>query len=57
MIYRSRKREFDASALVFIGIILIFVTTIVCVTTAVTRSDEYKHIEKMEQIKACKEEE
>ena len=57
MIYRSRRREFDAGALVFVGMILIFITTIVCVTINEARSAEYKHIEKMEQIRACKEEE
>lgn len=55
MIYRSRRREFDAGALVFVGMILIFITTIICVTINEARSAEYKHIEKMEQIRACKE--
>lgn len=54
MIYRSSKREFDAGVLVFIG--AIFITIIICVTTIVARFADYKHIEKMEQIKTCKEE-
>jgi len=55
MIYRSSKREFDAGVLVLVGLIIF--TAIICVTTIVSRSADYKHIEKMEQIKTCKEEE
>lgn len=57
MIYRSRHREFDAGALVFVGMILFFITVIICVAINEARSAEYRHIEKMEQIKTCKEEE
>lgn len=56
MIYRSNRREFDAGALVLIGAILVFITIIVCVSINEARTDEYRHIEKMEQIKTCKEE-
>lgn len=57
MIYRSRRREFDAGALVFVGMILFSIAVIICVAINEARSAEYRHIEKMEQIKACREEE
>ena len=55
MIYRSRHREFDAGALVLAS--LISITVIICITIIGARTAEYKHIEKMEQLKTCKEEE
>lgn len=55
MIYRSSKREFDVGVLVFAWFIILIVIVFVMVT--VSRSAEYEHIEKMEQIKTCKEEE
>lgn len=57
MIYRTRRHEFDGEALIFVGVILISITSIICIAVVGMRSAEYKHIEKMEQIKACEEEE
>lgn len=57
MIYRSSKREFDAGALMLASISLLFIIAFICITVIGARTLEYEHIEKMEQIKTCKEEE
>ena len=57
MIFRSSKREFDDGALMLASITLLFIITFICITVFGVRALEYAHIEKMEQIKTCKEEE
>lgn len=57
MKYRSNKHDIDAGALIFIGFIILYVTSVVCATIGATQVESNRHIEKMEQIKACQEEE
>ena len=56
MLYRSSKREFDDGALMLASVSLFCVTAFICITVFGVRALEYAHIEKMEQIKTCKEE-
>lgn len=57
MKYRSNKHDIDAGALIFIGFIILYVTSVVCTTIGATQAESNRHIEKMEQIKTCQEEE
>ena len=57
MIFRSSKREFDEGTLTLAVISLFCIIAFICITVIGVRALEYAHIEKMEQIKTCKEEE
>ena len=56
MKYRSNKHDIDAGALIFIGFIIFYVTSVVCATIGATQVESNRHLEKMEQIKTCSEE-
>lgn len=56
MKYRSNKHDIDAGALILISFIVLYVTSVVCATIGATQAESNRHIEKMEQIKACQEE-
>ena len=57
MKYRSNKHDIDAGALMFIGLITFSVISIVCATIGAAQVENNRHIEKMERIKTCQEEE
>lgn len=57
MKYRSNKHDIDAGALMFIGVIILYVILVVCCSIVRMQVESNRHIEKMEQIKTCQEEE
>lgn len=56
MKYRSYKRDVDGMALIFIGLIVVYVVSAVLASIGATQAEHNRHIEKMEQIKTCSEE-
>lgn len=56
MKYRSNKRDVDGMALIFIGLIVVYIVSTVLATIGATQAERNRHLEKMEQIKTCSEE-
>ena len=56
MKYRSNKRDIDGMALIFIGLIVVYIVSTVLATIGTTQAERNRHLEKMEQIKTCSEE-